>query len=908
MLRARILGKVATRATGESSRQRGPRVAFHDVSALLAASDADANGALEQLASNGNGLRPEQVAERLAEYGPNEIAHERPARWYRMLLHNLHNPFVLVLVVLGAVSFWTGDTRGTVVVSVMVAVSVLMRFVQEFRSSRAAETLRAMVQTSATVMRQYSETGADERPVWRCEKQDVPFEELVPGDLVHLSAGDMVPADIRMLRSKDLFVSQSALTGEALPIEKVDTLYEVVAGRDAQAAGVASRNPLERGNLCFMGTNVISGSALGLVVATGRRTYFGSLARSVIGHRSLTSFDHGVNSVTRVLIAFMLVMVPVVFLINGLAKGDWREAFLFAIAIAVGLTPEMLPMVVTANLARGAVGMARRKVVVKRLNAIQNFGAMDVLCTDKTGTLTEDRIVLEEYLDIHGREDARVLDYAYLNSRFQTGLKNLLDRAVLERVAPERQHLLGARYQKIDEIPFDFARRRMSVVVWTERSHDLLICKGATEEILEVCGYAEERGIVIPLTDDLRGECAELIAKKNESGLRVVAVAYRKMRISGRAYTVADESDLVLLGFIAFLDPPKETAAAALAALRSHGVAVKILTGDNEIVTRRVCREVGLDVAHLALGSEIDELSEEELAELCDRVSVFAKLAPLQKARIVRALRKKGHTVGFLGDGINDAAALRDADVGISVDTATDIARESADLILLEKSLLVLEEGVLRGRQVYGNIIKYIKMTASSNFGNVFSVLVASAFLPFLPMLPIQLLIQNLLYDLSQLSLPWDRMDREFLEQPRKWEPSGIARFMVFIGPVSSVFDVLTFLVLWWALGANTPERQSLFQSGWFVEGLISQTLIVHMIRTKKIPFVQSVAATPVLLFTGLISALAIWLPFSPIAGAGSLVRLPGSYFVWLAAILLSYCVLTQAVKTWYIRRFQSWL
>jgi len=822
MLRARILGKVATRATGESSRQRGPRVAFHDVSALLAASDADANGALEQLASNGNGLRPEQVAERLAEYGPNEIAHERPARWYRMLLHNHHNPFVLVLVVLGAVSFWTGDTRGTVVVSVMVAVSVLMRFVQEFRSSRAAETLRAMVQTSATVMRQYSETGADERPVWRCEKQDVPFEELVPGDLVHLSAGDMVPADIRMLRSKDLFVSQSALTGEALPIEKVDTLYEVVAGRDAQAAGVASRNPLERGNLCFMGTNVISGSALGLVVATGRRTYFGSLARSVIGHRSLTSFDHGVNSVTRVLIAFMLVMVPVVFLINGLAKGDWREAFLFAIAIAVGLTPEMLPMVVTANLARGAVGMARRKVVVKRLNAIQNFGAMDVLCTDKTGTLTEDRIVLEEYLDIHGREDARVLDYAYLNSRFQTGLKNLLDRAVLERVAPERQHLLGARYQKIDEIPFDFARRRMSVVVWTERSHDLLICKGATEEILEVCGYAEERGIVIPLTDDLRGECAELIAKKNESGLRVVAVAYRKMRISGRAYTVADESDLVLLGFIAFLDPPKETAAAALAALRSHGVAVKILTGDNEIVTRRVCREVGLDVAHLALGSEIDELSEEELAELCDRVSVFAKLAPLQKARIVRALRKKGHTVGFLGDGINDAAALRDADVGISVDTATDIARESADLILLEKSLLVLEEGVLRGRQVYGNIIKYIKMTASSNFGNVFSVLVASAFLPFLPMLPIQLLIQNLLYDLSQLSLPWDRMDREFLEQPRKWEPSGIARFMVFIGPVSSVFDVLTFLVLWWALGANTPERQSLFQSGWFVEGLIS--------------------------------------------------------------------------------------
>jgi len=904
MLRARIFRRIGTRTSGEGSGRRRLRVAVHDVSALLAVSDADANAALEQLGSNGNGLSPEQVTERLREYGPNEIAHQQPPRWYRLLLRNLRNPFVLVLVVLGAVSFWTGDTRGTVVVSVMVVVSVLMRFVQEFRSSREAEALRAMVQTSATVMRQSCETGPDERPLWRCEKRDVPFEELVPGDLVHLSAGDMVPADLRILRSKDLFVSQSALTGEAMPIEKYDTLGEL-QGEDS---GVARRNPLERGNLCFMGTNVISGSALGLVVATGRRTYFGSLARSVIGHRSLTSFDHGVNSVTRVLIAFMLVMVPVVFLINGLAKGDWKEAFLFAIAVAVGLTPEMLPMVVTANLARGAVGMARRKVVVKRLNAIQNFGAMDVLCTDKTGTLTEDRIVLEEHLDIHGQEDARVLDYAYLNSRFQTGLKNLLDRAVLERVAPERQELLGARYQKVDEIPFDFARRRMSVVVWTERSHDLLICKGATEEILEVCGYAEERGGVVPLTDDLRGECAELVAKKNESGLRVVAVAYKRMRISGHAYTVADESELVLLGFIAFLDPPKESAAAALAALRRHGVSVKILTGDNEIVTRRVCREVGLDVTHLALGSEIDELSEKELAELCDRVSVFAKLAPLQKARIVRALRNKGHTVGFLGDGINDAAALRDADVGISVDTATDIARESADLILLEKSLLVLEEGVLRGRQVYGNIIKYIKMTASSNFGNVFSVLIASAFLPFLPMLAIQLLIQNLLYDLSQLSLPWDRMDREFLERPRKWEPSGIARFMVFIGPVSSVFDVLTFLVLWWALGANSPERQSLFQSGWFVEGLLSQTLIVHMIRTQRIPFIQSVAATPVLLLTGLIMAVGIWLPFSPIAGASSLVRLPGTYFLWLAAILLSYCVLTQGVKTWYIRRFQSWL
>jgi Mg2+-importing ATPase len=903
MLHVRMLGKFAVRMRGQ---RRARAVARHDATALLAVSDVDTDRALEQLGSSGNGLLPHQVSERLCEYGPNQVAHERPVRWYGLLLHTLHNPFVLVLGVLGAVSFWTSDRRAALVVSMMVAVSVLMRFVQEFRSSREAEALRAMVQTFATVMRQYGALEPD-APAWRCEQREVPFEELVPGDVVHLSAGDMVPADLRILKSKDLFVTQSALTGEALPVEKYDTPGGPL-GKDPHHPGRADLNPLERGNLCFMGTNVISGSALGLVVATGQRTYFGALARGVIGHRSLTSFDHGVNSVTRVLIAFMLVMVPVVLLINGFLKGDWREAFLFAIAIAVGLTPEMLPMVVTANLARGAVGMARRKVVVKRLNAIQNFGAMDVLCTDKTGTLTEDRIVLEEHLDIRGLEDSRVLDYAYLNSRFQTGLKNLLDRAVLEGVPSERQRLLGARYQKVDEIPFDFARRRMSVVVWTERSHDLLICKGATEEVLEICAYAEERGTVIPLDDDLRAECAELVAKKNESGLRVVAVAYKKMPLRGRAYTIADERDLVLLGFVAFLDPPKESAAAALAALRGHGVAVKILTGDNEIVTRRVCREVGLDVARLALGSEIDALSERELAELCDRVSVFAKLAPLQKARIVRALRNRGHTVGFLGDGINDAAALRDADVGISVDSATDIARESADLILLEKSLLVLEEGVLRGRQVYGNIIKYIKMTASSNFGNVFSVLIASAFLPFLPALPIQLLIQNLLYDLSQLALPWDRMDREFLEQPRKWEPSGIARFMLFVGPVSSLFDVLTFLVLWWALGASSPERQALFQSGWFVEGLLSQTLIVHMIRTQRIPFLQSVAAPPVLLLTGLIMALGIWLPFSPIAGASGLVPLPGAYFLWLGAILLSYFLLTQGVKSWYIRRFRSWL
>jgi Mg2+-importing ATPase len=788
---------------------------------------------------------------------------------------------------------------------VMVGVSVVMRFFQEFRSSRAAEALRAMVRTTATVTRRYAHDADPELLV--SDKREVPFEDLVPGDIVHLSAGDMIPADIRLISSKDLFVSQSALTGEAMPVEKYDTLAGVVE-KSADETSTGGVNALDHNNLCFMGTTVISGAGTAVVVSAGSQTVFGSLAKSLVGHRTLTSFDRGVNAVTWVLIRFIVVMVPIVFLLNGLVKGDFKEAFLFAIAVAVGLTPEMLPMVVTANLAKGAVTMAKQKVIVKRLNAIQNLGAMDVLCTDKTGTLTQDRVMLEKHRDIRGEISLAVLEYAYLNSYYQTGLKNLLDRAVLEHVELEHKLDVLQHAEKVDEIPFDFLRRRMSVVVTNPSRERVLICKGAVEEVFSICTHVDLDGQVRPFSDALRDEANAVVRALNEDGFRVVAVAHKTIPLSTDVFSVSDEHDLVLAGFIGFLDPPKDSARDAIAALHAHGVDVVVLTGDNDIVTRRVCRDVGIPADDVVLGSQIETLSDDELQTAVQHASIFAKLNPLQKARIIRAFQRGGHTVGYLGDGINDAAALRDADVGISVDTATDIARESADIILLEKSLLVLETGVLKGREVYGNIIKYIKMTASSNFGNVFSVLVASAFIPFLPMLPVQLLVLNLLYDFSQLSLPWDRMDAEFLRIPRKWDTTGIARFMVWIGPISSVFDITTFLLLWFVFHAKGTSGEATFQSGWFIESLLSQTLIVHMIRTEKVPFIQSRAAVPVLVLTSVIMGVGLYLPYSALGSAVGLVRVPAAFFGWLVVTLLAYGALTQLVKTWYIRRFHAWL
>jgi P-type Mg2+ transporter len=659
-----------------------------------------------------------------------------------------------------------------------------------------------------------------------------------------------------------------------------------------------------------MGTNVVSGTATAIVVATGARTYFGSLAKAIVGSRAETAFDRGVNSVSWLLIRFMLVMVPVVLLINGFTKGDWTNAFLFALAVAVGLTPEMLPMIVSSNLAKGAVAMARRKVVVKRLNAIQNFGAMDVLCTDKTGTLTQDRIILERHLDIHGERDDAVLRYAWINSHHQSGVRNLMDQAVV-RFASELPDVIRPveAYLKIDELPFDFVRRRLSVVVEDAEDRHLIVCKGAVEEMLGIAHAIRDGGVVRPLGDAERHTLIARARAMNAEGFRVLVLATRVVPEDERKllYGIADERDLIVEGFLTFLDPPKESAAPALAALAEHGVVVKVLTGDNEVVTARICREVGLEPGQPLLGRDIEALDDARLRRLVDERTIFAKLTPLQKSRVLKALQANGHTVGFLGDGINDAPALRDADVGISVDSGTDIAKESADIILLEKSLMVLEEGVLKGRETFGNIIKYLNMTASSNFGNVFSVLIASAFIPFLPMLAIQLLIQNLLYDVSQLALPWDRMDREFLMRPRKWDARNIGRFMLWIGPTSSIFDVTTFALLWFIFGANAPEHQSLFQSGWFVEGLLSQTLVVHMLRTQRIPFFQSIAALPVLVMTALICTLGVFLPFSAFGAMVGFQPLPWQYFPWLAGILLSYCVVAQSMKALYIRRFGQW-
>lgn len=871
---------------------------------LVEVATRDVQSAFVFLETTPNGISEKEAERRMDTHGRNEVVHEKPPAWYLQFLLSFKNPFIFVLLALGILSFLTDDMKGTVVVTVMVVLSATIRFLQEFRSQQAAEKLKAMVRTTATVLRTKEFTNNIDKNVDINNNQllELPIEDLVPGDIITLSAGDIVPADVRILSAKDLFVNQSALTGEALPVEKHENFH------NSSTNTKRNDEPLEMDNLCFMGTNIVSGTATAVVVLTGTNSYFGSLAKSVVGERPETSFDKGVNKVSWLLIKFMFIMTPVVFLINGISKGDWKEAFFFAIAIAVGLTPEMLPMIVTANLARGAVQMSKKKVIVKQLNSIQNLGAMDVLCTDKTGTLTEDKVVLVRHLDPIGNQSKSVLQLAYLNSFYQTGLKNLIDKAVIKHT--EEKHRLDTKeFHKVDEIPFDFARRRMSVVVKDTSNMTLMVCKGAVEEILSICTHTDMNDEILPLMKEATTKIKHLSEQLNEDGMRVIAVAYKLEAANNeKAYSIQDESDMIFAGYIGFLDPPKSSAAHAIRTLQEQGVQVKILTGDNEIVTRKVCKEVGLEIGEPVLGYEIDHLPEKELAQLAERTTVFAKLNPMQKSLVIKALQANGHTVGYMGDGINDAVALRDADVGISVDTATDIAKESSDIILLEKSLNVLEKGIIEGRTTFGNILKYIKMTASSNFGNVFSVLVASAFIPFLPMLAIHLLIQNLLYDLSQLSIPWDKMDKEFLEQPRKWETSNLRNFIICIGPISSIFDITTFVVMWNVFGANTVAEQSLFQSGWFVVGLLTQTLIVHMIRTQKIPFIQSTASVPVLLLTALIMGIGIYIPFSPLGVAVGLQPLPLSYFPWLLGILTGYAVLIQFLKRLYIKKFHSWL
>jgi Mg2+-importing ATPase len=870
---------------------------------LVRAALTETDALLGQLGSHANGLSAAQAEAIRSRVGLNEVEHEKPLPWWTHLWHCYKNPFNLLLTLLAVISYLTEDLKATVVIGTMVALSTLLRFWQEAKSNKAADALKAMVSNTATVVR--SDPSAEAAPVFEryygvqlhvkdSQRIELPIKLLVPGDVVVLSAGDMIPADCRVLTAKDLFVAQAAMTGESMPVEKFPT---------QRSASVI--NPFDLDNILFMGTNVVSGSATAVVLGTGNATYFGALASRVTAtDRAPTAFQSGVNKVSWLLIRFMFVMAPLVLFINGVTKGNWMEALLFALSIAVGLTPEMLPMIVTSTLAKGAVFLSRKKVIVKRLDAIQNFGAMDVLCTDKTGTLTQDKIFLARHVDVWGEESDDVLEMAYLNSYYQTGLKNLLDVAVLEHLDVHQELNPARNYRKVDEIPFDFNRRRMSVVVSEREDHHELITKGAVEEILAVCTRVRHGDAIEPLTHQLLDRIRDVTAALNEEGLRVVAVAAKEEPPSKAVYGVADESDLTLIGYVAFLDPPKESTAPALKALAEHGVAVKVLTGDNELVTAKICREVGLEQLGVLLGSDIERMSDDVLAEAVETHNVFAKLTPSHKERIVRCLKTNGHIVGFMGDGINDAPALRTADIGISVDTAVDIAKEAADIILLEKSLMVLEEGVLEGRRTFANMLKYIKMTASSNFGNVFSVLVASAFIPFLPMLPMHLLVQNLLYDISQIAIPFDHVDEELLKRPQRWQPGDVGRFMVFFGPISSIFDITTYVMMWVVFSANTPAEQTLFQSGWFVVGLLTQTLIVHMIRTPKIPFIQSRAATPLLVMTAAIMAVGIFLPMGPLAHYFKLQALPPLYFVFLPLILLAYMGLTQAMKGIYFRRY----
>ncbi|WP_418599410.1 magnesium-translocating P-type ATPase [Phascolarctobacterium faecium] len=870
----------------------------------------DVNTVLKYLGTTGKGLPSGMVEQARERYGDNVVTHGQKESLFTRICKAFINPFTAILFVLAAVSAFTDiwladpgeeDAVTVIIITTMVMISGILRFVQETRSGNAAAKLSAMIETTTCVERM--ETG----------QQEIPLDEVVVGDLVHLSAGDMVPADIRIIFARDLFVSQSALTGESEPVEKYLCL-------DVQAASIT-----EEPNLAFMGSNVISGTAVGVAVAVGNDTLLGEMAKALNSKPPKTSFEKGVNSVSWVLIRFMLVMVPVVLFINGFTKDDWMNAALFAISVAVGLTPEMLPMIVTTCLAKGAVAMSREKVIIKNLNSIQNLGSIDILCTDKTGTLTQDKVVLEYHLDIEGKEAPRVLRHAFLNSYYQTGLKNLMDIAIISRTKLEEEENkdqlgdLEHFYQKVDELPFDFERRRMSVVVEDRNGKTQMITKGAVEEMLNISAFVEYAGRVVPLTASMKKLVMEKVDALNADGLRVIAVAQKTNPSPIGAFSIADENEMVLIGYLAFLDPPKETTAAAIRALQEHGVAVKILTGDNEKVTKCVCRHVGLAAEKMLLGSEVEAMSNEELAAAAEYTTVFAKLAPAQKARVVRLLRENGHSVGYLGDGINDAAAMKASDVGISVDTAVDIAKESADVILLEKDLLVLEKGILEGRKTYANMIKYIKMTASSNFGNIFSVLIASAFLPFLPMASIHLILLNLIYDISCTAIPWDNVDKEFLTKPRKWDASSVSKFMLWIGPTSSVFDILTYALMYFIIcpavvgghlfhELSDPAQQALyiavFQAGWFVESMWTQTLVIHMIRTPKIPFLQSRASSPVTLLTFIGIAVLTVIPFTAVGHAIGLASLPGEYFSWLAAITLAYMLLATMMKKLYIKRY----
>ena len=855
---------------------------------------------LQRLNTSPAGLSEDEAAERLEVFGPNEVGQEKKHEWLHRLWVAVRNPLVILLTVLSILSYATDDIPGGTMMLIMVALGVTLRFVQETKANNAAAKLKAMIKVTATVVRDG-------------QQKEIPLKDLVPGDVVKLSAGDMIPGDVRLLAAKDLFIIQATLTGESLPVEKSDA-------RDARP-NVSS---IEHTNLCFLGTSVESGAATAVILTTGAQTYFGKVASSLAAQQPDTAFDKGVKKFVWLMLTFMLVMVPMVFLINGFLKHDWKNAFFFAMAVAVGLTPEMLPMIVSVCLSKGALAMSKKKVIVKRLHSIQNFGAMDVLCTDKTGTLTIDHVILEIHCDVFKKESGEVLRDAYLISHFQTGLKNVLDRAVLKY--SELHHEMSVdKYIKADEIPFDFSRRMMSVVVEGPDGQRQLLTKGAPEAVFKKCTHFESDGEIFPMEPILVGNLIEQVNDLSCDGFRVLAIANKKVGVKA-AYAKADEDELVLTGYLAFLDPPKDTAKKAISVLRQQGITIKVLTGDNDLVSRKVCTEVGINAEKIVLGNDVEKLSDEQLAVAVETTDVFARLSPAHKKRVVMALQRNKHVVGFMGDGINDAPALRAADVGISVDNAVDIAKESADVILLEKDLMVLEEGVIEGRKVFVNILKYIRMGASSNFGNMFSVLGASAWLPFLPMLPIQLLTNNLLYDFSQVPIPTDNVAASQIAKPRPWAMGEIARFIVFIGPISSIFDYTTFAVMWFLFkcsdlghvpvemahrfaGVTDPDKlyaASLFQTGWFVESIMTQTLIIHVIRTNLIPVVQSRSSWQLSMTTILIMAIGAYLPYSPLAPILHFVPLPWQFWPILATTLLCYVGLTQVIKTWLVRR--NWI
>lgn len=844
---------------------------------LLIESQMSREEILEEVGVMDSGLTHVEVAIRQKEFGRNQTVEEQKVSQLRLFIRAFNDPFIYILVLLMVISYLTADMEATLIMAIMIFTSGLLGFIQSSRAERASYALKNMVKNKVNVLRDGKMTVVTQ-------------DEIVPGDVIEVSVGDIIPADARVISATDLLINQSALTGESIPTEKY--------AEDKRA----TPEIFERENLLFMGTDVLSGHGRAVILRTGSSTFFGSLSIAATEKRGDTSFDKGVKTISKLLFYFMLVMVPIVFLINGLMKGNWLEAFLYAVAIAVGLTPEMLPMIVSTNLAKGAINMSSKKVIMKELSAIQNIGAMDILCTDKTGTLTEDKLELVTYINCQGEKSTSVLEMAYLNSYFQTGWKNVLDHAVMTKLNEK----VANGWNKIGEIPFNFDRRRLSVIV-ESNLETRMITKGAVEEMLAVCTHKEIDGAISPLTMNEKDELQEMCSEMNRSGIRVICVAFKSQK-TGVSFTKEDEEKMIIAGFLGFRDPVKSSTKEAITSLFKNQINVKVLTGDNEIVTKRICQEVGIPANGFLLGTEVDELMDDELMDALQKYHIFAKLTPMQKSRIIEVLKQAGHTVGFLGDGVNDAPALRKADVGISVDTAADITKDASSVILLEKSLTVLNDAVMEGRNVFGNILKYIKMTASSNFGNVFSVLIASAFIPFLPMLSLHLLLQNLLYDSSQLTLPWDKMDRSFLKKPHAWEQKGMLRFILCIGPVSSIFDIATFLIMWFVFSANTVAEQALFHSGWFVVGLLTQTLVVHMIRTEKIPFIQSRATAPVMISTLIVMSLGLIIPFTGFGHSIGFVSLPGSYFPWLVLVLVGYMATMQVVKTLYIRKFREWI